>query len=91
MGRTRTDLVVKNPNTEDDPQTIRNALVETGATHTVLPAPTLEAMGIKPTMQVPVRIGGNSAMDVGRRSPVPYSSCPPKSTWWVAPPCKTTA
>ena len=65
MGRTHTNLVVSNPNTEDSPQTIRNALVDTGATHAVLPAASLEAMGIKPQRQVPVRIADNSVMDVG--------------------------
>ena len=64
MGRTYADLVVRNPNKEDDPQTIRNVLVDTGSTHTVLPAATLEAMGIKPVRQVPVRIADNSVMDV---------------------------
>ena len=65
MGGTCTDLVVSNPNTEDSPQAIKNALVDTGATHTVLPATTLEAVGIKPVRQAPVRITGNSVMDVG--------------------------
>ena len=65
MGRTHADLVVSNPNTKDSPQTIRNALVDTGATHTVLPAATLETMGIKPIRQVPVQIADNSVMDVG--------------------------
>ena len=55
---------MSNPTTEDSPQAIRNALVDPGATHTVLPAPTLEAMGIKPLRQVPVRIADNSVMDV---------------------------
>ena len=41
MGGIHTDLVVSNANTQDSPQTIRNALVYTGATHTVLPAATL--------------------------------------------------
>ena len=56
---------MSNHHTEDSPQTIKNALVDTGATHTVLPAATLEAMGIKPQRQVPVRIADNSVMDVG--------------------------
>ena len=41
MGGIHTDLVVSNANTEHSPQTIRNALVDTGATHTVLPTATL--------------------------------------------------
>ncbi len=65
MGRTHTDFVVSNPNTEDSPQTIRNALVDTRATHTVLPASTLKAMGIKPIRQVPVRVADNTVMEVG--------------------------
>lgn len=65
MGKTYTDLVVRNSNRQDSLQTIRNALVDTGATHTVLPAATLEAMGIEPQRQVPVRIADDSVMDVG--------------------------
>ncbi len=65
MGRTYADVVVSNSNMVDSAQIIRNALVDTGATHTVLPAATLEAMGIKPQRQVPVRIADNSVMDVG--------------------------
>ena len=41
MGGIHTDLVVSNSNTKDGPQTIRNAPMDTGATHTVLPAATL--------------------------------------------------
>ena len=65
MGKTYANFVVSNPNMEESAQTIESALVDTGATHTVLPAATLEAMGIKPQRQVPVRIADNSVMDVG--------------------------
>ena len=65
MGMPYADLVVRNLNTEDNPQTIKNALVDTGATHTVLPASTLKAMGIKPIRQVPVRVADNTVMEVG--------------------------
>ena len=65
MGKTYTDFVIRNPRTEDGPQTIENALVDTGATHTVLPAAALEAMGITPQRKVPVRIADNNIMEVG--------------------------
>ena len=64
MGQTYADIVINSPASQYR-ATFESVLVDTGATHTVLPAAKAESLEVEMLGQVPVRIADGSIMEAG--------------------------